>query len=88
MQEPETHKRVWVSKVSREKSVRRLPFCEVPQSPAHRLDYNSAQGKSANMAAFSKVQSLFLDPLPQAEKEGHKVCFYVARGKLAIEIIS
>lgn len=46
------------------------------------------RGKSANMAAFSKVQSLFPDPPPQAEKEGHKVCFYVARGKLAIEIIS
>ncbi|CAM9592797.1 unnamed protein product [Rangifer tarandus platyrhynchus] len=37
------------------------------------------------MAAFSKV---FPALLPPAEMEGHKLCLYLGRGKLTIEVIS
>lgn len=47
-----------------------MPFCEVPQSPVHRLPLGT-RGENANMAAFS-VQSLFAALIPQIEKEGHK----------------
>lgn len=64
-----TQKRMWVSVVFREVSSR-MPFCEVPQSPVHRLPLGT-RGENANMAAFS-VQSLFAALIPQIEKEGHK----------------
>lgn len=54
----------------REKPVQGLPFCEVPQSPAHRLPLY--RGKKCKYGCLFSAKSLFPAVLPQAEKEGHK----------------
>lgn len=83
-----TQKRVWVSMVSREKSVRRLPFCEVPQSPAHRLDYLCTGEKVQIWLPFQKCKVFSQPPFPRLKRRVIKLRFYVGRQKSAIEIMS
>lgn len=82
-----TQKRVWVSMVPREKSVQGLPFCEIPQSPAHGLQ--AAQWGEVQIWLLFKKCGVFSQPsFPQPKRRVIKLCLYLGRGKLTIEVIS